>query len=113
MERLDPQIRTFRLSRIQSVDTLEPTGYRADPVVSRSFDPVTATIYLAPGTAEHLRIRGEFVGSDDRGWDGYRFTEANWPRLLDHLNLLGVKARTDHRDYRVRLEHIAGLESHG
>lgn len=106
---LAPEVRNFRLSRIVSVEVLEPTGYTAEPVTSRSFDPVTATIYLAPGAGEHLRNRAEYVGTDEDGWEGYRFTDVSWARLLDQLNLLGIEARTDVADYQERLSHIAGL----
>lgn len=105
----EPEVRNFRLSRIRAIDVLEPTDYRANPVVGRSFDPVTATIYLAPGAGENVRARGEHVGRDENGWDGYRFENASWPRLLDQLNQLGVQARTDADDYSRRLAHIIGL----
>jgi len=105
----EPEIRNFKLSRIVNVDVLEPTGYEAEPVLTRSFEPVSTTVHLAPGAGAHLRSRGEPVGQDEDGWDGFLFEGASWPRLLDHLNLLGVQARTDYGDYRERLAHIAGL----
>nr|WP_241698503.1 WYL domain-containing protein [Flaviflexus huanghaiensis] len=109
MEQTAPEIRNFRLSRIVSVEALEPTGYTPEPITVRSFDPVTATVYLAPGAGDHLRARGKPVGTDDNGWDGYRFEETDWPRMLDALNILGVESRTDVADYRERLRHIADL----
>lgn len=109
MAEADPATRNFRLSRVVSIEILEPTGYEAEPVLSRAFDPVTATIHLAPGAGQHLLIQGEHLGPDESGWERCRFEGANWPRLLDHLNLLGTQARTDVADYRERLEHIAGM----
>lgn len=103
------ETRNFRLSRIVSVEPLEPTAYTPEPITVRSFDPVTATIHLAPGAGDHLRSRGEHVGADDEGWEGYRFADADWPRMLDVLNLLGIEARTDVDDYRERLRHLAEL----
>ena len=109
MVEMETEERVFRLSRIVSIDVLEPTGYEADTHLERIFEPVDASIYLKEGAGDHLRDEEHYVGSAD-GWDEYRFENVNLHRLLEQLAVVGTRGRTSVPDYRERLEHLVSLE---
>ena len=109
MTECEPVERNFRFSRIKNVEALESTGYEAKPELKRAFDPVDTSIFLAPEAGNHLRDEKRERGTDGNGWTEYAFENANWPRLLDQLAVIGTGARSTNPDYRERLEHIAGL----
>lgn len=103
----EPEPRTFRLDRITKVEVGEPGSYSTELDGGRQyFEPVSATVHLAPGAGRHLRER--FGASDDA--EQVEVSGLSTADFIDEMNLLGAGAWTDEEDYCRRLHHLAHLE---
>lgn len=100
----NPVERTLRVSRISSINILQPIDVHVTPSLPpvESLQRHDVTIELAPGHGAHIRERGTQISDDT-----YQLSQVAFDDALDVLNQLGTSGRTDFQPYLERLTYLS------